>query len=597
MTSDRKGQFLQTQQAVAGAYLFKNIAFMNRKHYIFILFIVLLFTLTACSNPTSLAESHLSLLQSGNSTKANKQYCKPSETLKLHSVKSFQILSSEPKTDNNIPYTEVVAKINSDQFNFKRVSDKDIPEKDLLTQITLQVWESQNFYKKMGLFVNDFNDSLKSDLLPQYIEEAKLLMPSRQEFNEQSSCIFFPVEQFESKLAKKTIPISRAQSTAKHFTGVRIKDLFNISGLGAFQNNLYLVGNQKVMNPVFDLLKSSEFWYFKPDSPLIEKAINESLQLLELWKYDGDLVYMITNDDFQSYPSNLEVTKNKLYFTIEDSRYGNELCEFDGKKVNVIDIQPGIRGSNPTSLTVANNELYFMASTSKTGKGLWKYDGIKPTFIAAINSLPPSSYFIEFNHQLYFSAVDAEHGNELWKYDGEKVSLVADISPGKESSHPIYFTVYKNQLMFMTEHNYELWKYDGKKASFVMDIAKSDYEEPSPLVVFKNELYFKAYGEDRDRTLRGSRQAWKLWKYDGKQTHLASKEISSPGHLTVFSDRLYLSASGYPEDKLWEFDGKKATKVADDIYRPTNLTVVNNSLYFLGEEEDKRTILWKLSAK
>ncbi len=120
---------------------------MNRKHYIFVFLIVLLLTAIACSSPKSLAENHLSFLQAGNFSKANQQYCKPSETLKLHSVKSFQILSFESKTDNNLSYTEVVAKLNTEQFNFKRVRRGGIPEKDALKQVTLEVWKSKDFYK------------------------------------------------------------------------------------------------------------------------------------------------------------------------------------------------------------------------------------------------------------------------------------------------------------------------------------------------------------------------------------------------------------------------------------------------------------------
>lgn len=574
-----------------------NLALMNRKPIILIIFIVLLLTATACSNPKSLAESHLDLLKSGNFSQANQQYCQPSETLKLHSVKSFQILSSEPKTYDSLPYTEVVAKLDTEQFNFKRVSKKDIPEKERLTQVTLQVWKADNFYQKSLLSIDKLNELIKSYTAPLYFKDAKIAKPSRDTINKNNLCVFLPVEQFDSKLTTTTIPIIHHQANAEQLTGVRIKNLFNIAGFIAFQNDLYLVGNKKVRDPIFNSLKPLPASSLNLNSPLVEKAINESLQFLELWKYDGNLVSMITNDEYQSQPSHLVVVKNKLFFTIEDSEYGNELCKFDGKKVDVIDIQPGILGSRPTALTVANNELYFLAGTLKTGRGLWKYDGTKPTFIAAINSLPPSSPFIEFDHQLYFSAVDAEHGSELWKYDGEKVSLVADINPGKESSEPVYFTVYKNQLMFMTEHGNELWKYDDEKASFVMDIAKGNSEGPSPSVVFKNELYFKAYGEERERTVYHGQQAWKLWKYDGKQTYLATKEIDRPEYLTVYSDRLYLSASGYPEGKLWKFDGKKATKVADDIFSPTNLSVANNALYFIGEDEDTRAILWKLSAK
>ena len=562
---------------------------MNRKHYIFVLLIVLLLTAIACISPKSLAENHLSFLQAGNFSKAYQQYCKPSETLKLHSVKSFQILSFESKTDNNLSYTEVVAKLDTDQFNFKRVRRGGIPKKDGLKKVTLEVWKSTDFYQKSVSFIAKLNNLLKVSLLPRYFEDAKLATPSRKHFNKQTLCIFLPLEQFESKLVATTSPIIHPQAPAKQLTGVKIKNLFNISNLTTFQNNLYLVGNKKLVNPIFDSLPPLLIGSIKSDSPLREQAINESLELLELWKYDGNLLSMITDDNFQSQPSNLVVFHNALYFTINDREYGNELCKFDGKNVEVIDIQPGIVGSEPSSLTVSNNNLYFLASTDKTGRGLWKYDGLKPTFLANTKSSPTyGSSFIELNHQLYFSAIDAEHGSELWRYDGKKISLIADINPGEESSSPFYFATYKNQLFFFVNSGYELWKYDGSKASLVRKLAEKSYETATLVSVFKDELYFKAYEETN---------GWRLWKYDGEKTYLAVNEVHSPDYLTVFNGQLYFVGSDRRKTMLWRWDGKNTTLVTEDIFNPTDLTVVNNALYFMGENKDKINILWKISAK
>ncbi|MBW4662967.1 MAG: hypothetical protein KME01_01995 [Chroococcus sp. CMT-3BRIN-NPC107] len=563
---------------------------MNRQHYIFVLLIVLLLTAIACSNPKSLAENHLSLLESSNPSKANAQYCTPGETLKLHSVKSFQILSSRNKTDNSLPYTEVVAKLDTEQFNFKRVRRGGIPEKDALKQVTLEVWKSKDFYQKSVLFVDELNNLLKSFLLPGYFEDAKLATPSREQFNKQSLCVFIPLEQFESKLVTTTSPIIHPQATAKQLTGVKIKNLFNVSNLIIFLKNLYLIGNKKSVNPIFDSLPPLPLASIKSDFPLIEQAITESFESSELWKYDGNLLSAITDDNFQSQPSNLVVFQNALYFTINDKEYGNELCKFDGKKVNVIiDIQPGILGSNPSSLTVSKNNLYFLANTNKTGRGLWKYDGLKPTFLATTKSSPDyGSSFIEFNHQLYFSAIDTEHGSELWKYDGEKISLVADINPGEESSSPFYFAIYKNQLFFFINNGYELWKYDENETSLVTKIAGRSYETAAIVIVFKNELYFKAYKET---------SGWRLWKYDGEKTYLAVDEVHSPDHLTVFDGQLYFVGSPRRKRMLWRYDGKNTTLVAEDIFNPTDLTMGNNALYFMGENKDKINILWKISAK
>ena len=53
--------------------------------------VFLLFTTACSSSPQSLAESHLDQIKSGKASQANQQYCMPSETLRLYTVKSFKV--------------------------------------------------------------------------------------------------------------------------------------------------------------------------------------------------------------------------------------------------------------------------------------------------------------------------------------------------------------------------------------------------------------------------------------------------------------------------------------------------------------------------
>lgn len=169
---------------------------MNHRHYI--LPAILLFAATACSpSPSSLAENHLELLKSGNATKANQQYCLPSDTLRLYSVKSFQILSSQPKTSYNLPYTEVVAKIETDQYRFRKVDEGGVtvPEKEVIKQVTLDIWKSDDLYQAMVVSTAKLND-LKQKLGTQ---TKTLPKDERGEVNKQHLCVFLPFEQFESE--------------------------------------------------------------------------------------------------------------------------------------------------------------------------------------------------------------------------------------------------------------------------------------------------------------------------------------------------------------------------------------------------------------
>ena len=93
--------------------------------------------------------------------------------------------------------------------------------------------------------------------------------------------------------------------------------------------------------------------------------------------------------------------------------------------------------SYPNDLIVFNNALYFEAYDGTNGYELWKYDGVNaPSVVVDIypgSSSSSPNDFIVFNNALYFEAYDGNNGRELWKYDGVNApSMVVDIIYGSQ---------------------------------------------------------------------------------------------------------------------------------------------------------------------
>ncbi|WP_404786371.1 hypothetical protein [Altericista sp. CCNU0014] len=94
----------------------------------------------------------------------------------------------------------MVSNIETDQFRFKNVGNGDVmvPQKEVLKQVTLEIWKSDDFYQELVKSKARLNDLAKSTAAITGAETETSSVPDRGKVNKESLCVFLPFEQFQS---------------------------------------------------------------------------------------------------------------------------------------------------------------------------------------------------------------------------------------------------------------------------------------------------------------------------------------------------------------------------------------------------------------
>ena len=210
--------------------------------------------------------------------------------------------------------------------------------------------------------------------------------------------------------------------------------------------------------------------------------------------------------------------------------------------------------------------------------------------------------FFEYDGKVMFSAEDEEHGEELYVYNYDTL-IRYELCDGPCDSSPSQFTVFKEELYFVAFGFWsgrELWKYNNGKPEQVLDIASGS--KSSDILIYEeinSYLYFSA-----DDGLHGT----ELWRFDGEEAERLTD--LRPGSE---SGIIYQQAIGYnselfftgfsPElgNELFKYDGDTVQLVMD-IYEggahgaPIYFMHFRDALYFrAGDNRGKE--LWKYNGE
>ncbi|WMI64813.1 T9SS type A sorting domain-containing protein [Aestuariibaculum sp. YM273] len=306
-----------------------------------------------------------------------------------------------------------------------------------------------------------------------------------------------------------------------------------------------------------------------------------------------------------SFPANLTVFNEKIYFAADDSNgsntpggidLGKELWITDGSEDGtsfVKDLRSGSSSSNPNFFFEFNNTLYFSANTG-SGNVLFTTDGTESG--TTQTNYPFIFNQTEMNGMIYF--VLTTDSNKLYQFDGSSAIPVTNSGTGVEAVIGATIVSFKNKIYCYMDYSEdeasigrELYAYDPTSENFTLikDITGDDTNSGiSNFTILGDELYFEA--EDT------------LWKTDGTESGtIAVTETTALAGITslfAWNGKLYFEGdNGTSEDQLWSYDPTSKSlvnisnlngsiEVDGDNHDPSDYTIYGDYLYYAGKVSD-----------
>ena len=258
----------------------------------------------------------------------------------------------------------------------------------------------------------------------------------------------------------------------------------------------YAVLNNKLYFSGFDYTNGSELWVTDGTTIGTHIVINLSADA-------GGVLY-------SGAPNNLQVYKDKIYFTGKDDLHGAELFATDGTAAGtqlVKDMVPGIEGGQPSKSIIYNGLLYF-SCLNGVAAGLWKSDGTSAGTVLVKSGggndpwLNDLRFAPVWDNKLYFVLANNPY-YLLWQTDGtaggtKPIQMQNTVNPVSSLNDEFKFAEYNSELYFSGScttitAGYELCKLTASALSVplpsIQAPAVSIYPNPA-----KDKLYINSSG-------------------------------------------------------------------------------------------------------
>jgi ELWxxDGT repeat protein len=442
-------------------------------------------------------------------------------------------------------------------------------------------------------------------------------------------------EILQSTRMVKDINLSRGKdSDPKNLNALHDRLIFT-ANKGDFSRYYYYQGDTVKMGNGLSLddgdhINMSEH-YFCKDRDYIVTFDKQNYSYRKLCEYKDEQVNIIStfNYDEEIYGDEekwrprfyLCEFNNQIYFQGYDKNYGHELWAFSEKKEAhlVKDLYSGKMSSFPRDLMVCNDKLFFTVSDEKLGNLYVCNAKQELTRVDIANGFTHDFFvdeMISFNDQIIFAADDTIRGEErLWLFDGENNPTL--LSDQFEDFKGVEFeggnfAICNNILYFNGKdetYGSEIWAFNGTDEPYMIyDTFRDQYPNPRDLTVYKDKLYFIA-DANVPEILKRSYSEKMMWVFDGYSAPQIMKKdgycFGEVNEIEEYKDTLFFTANeGNWGNELWYcVDGKEPDLVENINVKnsgsssPEKSFALNNELFFIADDDKLGQELWKVNEK